>query len=374
MTGHLSCHNYSPEGPVILLLLLAGSFRVLQNVSTTGAYTSEWFEINGHLFLAFANHYNGVTRELPSFVYDLQDTTFVLRHVIRTTGARPLKYFEINGDHFLAVGSTKDKGEFNLMSTIYSWDGGDVTSFQEIPTSGVKDVSFLQDGSSNKFLFVANYFDGTSHSINSTVYRWAGQQFVHYQDLPTHGASGCKAFMLNGETYVLFGNKMDDTKAYSTYSFLYKLSGNSRFVLFQSFLTNRAEGVTAFSVGDEQFLAINNFKNGNTVEVGCAIYKWNGSMFEHFQSIPTNAPRRVESGRTRGRTLLALTSSRADSPHSAIYLYIGTEFRKVQDIAMSYVFDLKFFKHGEDYYLAATKNRDEDGNFNVDSTIFKWQP
>ena len=57
-----------------------------------------------------------------------------------------------------------------------------------------------------KYLAVANHHDGSTHSTKSVIYKWNSGKFNRFQDIPTEGALGCPAFVINGDTFIAFAN------------------------------------------------------------------------------------------------------------------------------------------------------------------------
>jgi len=72
-------------------------------VQTQGAYSAKFFRVNGHVFLAFVNHYTGSKYNMNSPIYKWDGVKFTLFQEIPTQGAMEMQPFEMNGEMFLAI-------------------------------------------------------------------------------------------------------------------------------------------------------------------------------------------------------------------------------------------------------------------------------
>ena len=118
----------------------------------------------------------------------------------------------------------------------------------------------------------------------------------------------------------------------------------------------------SFSDNGETFLAVANWRNGNTSNIDSFIYKWNGSRFVLFQSIPTHAARAWEPFSICGETFLAVANFQGKS---VVYRLSGSQFIKYQELSTQHAFDLKAFEHKGYTYLAIANYR------NTNSALYK---
>ena len=122
-------------------------FQKYQDLPTRRASAVEQFSINGSLFLAFANHQSDIEgRNTDSFIYKLNDSTgtFFLYQTIDTTGARDIEYFMISDKHYLAVAKRLNGTTHQLNSVIYRWNGHEFVTLQNIPTNSATSFNFFE--------------------------------------------------------------------------------------------------------------------------------------------------------------------------------------------------------------------------------------
>ncbi|KAF5891519.1 thrombospondin-type laminin G domain and EAR repeat-containing protein-like, partial [Clarias magur] len=151
-------------------------FEVNQTISTSGAYDWEFFTIGPYHFLVVANTFNGKSTDITSTIYIWIGGTFQPFQYIQTFGAIDWEMFQINNRFFLAVANSQklsDSGAvlYNINSTIYELNttSQSFVKFQDIATSSALDWEFFTVGD-DKFLVVANSYDGASYSLNSVIY------------------------------------------------------------------------------------------------------------------------------------------------------------------------------------------------------------
>uniref|UniRef100_A0A4W4H022 Thrombospondin-like N-terminal domain-containing protein n=1 Tax=Electrophorus electricus TaxID=8005 RepID=A0A4W4H022_ELEEL len=185
-------------------------FEVNQTIATSGAYDWEFFTIGPYYFLVVANTFNGKSTDINSAIYIWTGGSFQTLQLITTFGAVDWEMFQIGGRVFLAVANSQqldDAGSvlYTINSTIYELN---ITSqrfvkFQDITTSSALDWEFFTVGD-DKFLVVANSYDGKSYSLNSVVYRWQGYEgFVPVHSVRTNGCRDWEFFRSADSSYLV---------------------------------------------------------------------------------------------------------------------------------------------------------------------------
>ncbi|XP_043987585.1 thrombospondin-type laminin G domain and EAR repeat-containing protein-like [Gambusia affinis] len=188
-------------------------FEVNQTLSTSGAYDWEFFTIGPYHFLVVANTFNGQNTTISSTIYVWLDGCFRSFQNITTVGATDWETFQIDGRFFLAVAnsqqfSRKSQSLYNINSTVYELNMFTQTflRFQDIPTRSALDWEFFTIGD-EKFLVVANSYDGSSYSVNSFVYRWQGYEgFVPVHSLPTFGCRDWEHFTTEQGSFLIYSS------------------------------------------------------------------------------------------------------------------------------------------------------------------------
>ena len=261
-----------------------------QDLPTRGGSDVEHFTIKGNRFLAFANH-NSDTEGLniDSFIYKQNDSTriFFLYQTLGTHGGIDMEYFKTGDQHYLAVANFENGTSYRLNSVIYQWSVSQeqFVVFQSIETFGAHSFDFFEI-TNEQFLAISNYYDGSSHSINSSIYKWKSNKFEKIQDIATEGAVDAETFAISNETFIAFANHYTQQKRVLVQSAMFKWSGQ-QFVKLQSFHTYGARDVKSSTDNGSTFLAFANYRRESQYDINSPIYKWNGSHFVLFQSIPT---------------------------------------------------------------------------------------
>ncbi|XP_063068568.1 thrombospondin-type laminin G domain and EAR repeat-containing protein [Engraulis encrasicolus] len=189
------------------------SFEVNQTLLTSGAYDWESFSIGPYHFLAVANAFDGVSTFIESTIYIWMGGAFQPFQSIRTLGATDWEMFRIGDRFFLAVANGHmlyDKGPslYAINSTIYELDmlTQMFLPFQNIGTYSAVDWEFFTVGD-DKFLVVANSYDGATYSLNSVIYRWQGYEgFIPVHRLPTIGCSDWEFFSSSEGAFLIYSS------------------------------------------------------------------------------------------------------------------------------------------------------------------------
>ena len=93
--------------------------------------------------------------------------------------------------------------------------------FQKLPTKGVSHIKFFTSNR-EKYPTVANYYDGSTYSTKSAIYKWNGVKFNKFREIAAEGATGCTAFEMNNVTYITFANYYDYRQKHTVHSSVFK--------------------------------------------------------------------------------------------------------------------------------------------------------
>ncbi|KAJ8349868.1 hypothetical protein SKAU_G00249980 [Synaphobranchus kaupii] len=189
------------------------AFEVNQTIQTAGAYDWEFFTAGPYYFLVVANTFDGVSTQIESTIYIWLGGMFKPFQAIMTFGATDWEMFQIGSRIFLVVANgqklyRKGPSIYTLNSTIYELNMATKTfiMFQDIVTYSAVDWEFFTLGD-ERFLVVANSYDGTSYSLNSVVYRWQGYEgFVPVHWLPTIGCKDWEFFTSTEGSYLIYSS------------------------------------------------------------------------------------------------------------------------------------------------------------------------
>ena len=353
-------------------------FEKKQDLPTRGGSDVEHFTINGNRFLAFANHYSDTEgHKTDSFIYKQNDSTgfFFLYQTLGTHGGIDMEYFKTGDQHYLAVANHYDGTSYRQNSVIYQWSlrQEQFVVFQSIETFGAHSVDFFEI-TNEQFLAISNNNDDSSHSINSFIYKWNSNKFEKIQDIATEGAVNTETFVISNETFIAFANHYTQQKRELVQSAVFKWSGQ-QFVKMQSFQTYGALDVKSFSVNGSTFPAFANHRSGSGQHnINSPIYKWNGSHFVLFQSIPTCGAAALHPFMMCSQRFLGVASLYDDdngyNTMSVVYRVSQEQFIEYQEIPTQGAFGMTSFQYKGHTYLAVANRL--TNKWNINSALYKW--
>ena len=116
-------------------------------------------------------------------------------------------------------------------------------------------------------------------------------------------------------------------------------------------------------------LSFANIDDGKNNNLDSFIYKWNGSAFALFQSIPTYRAAAWHPFVICGQTYLGVANAKDDSRgfkiESVIYKFSGSQFIKYQEFSTHAATDITTFVFKGHTYLAIS-------NYFDSSALYKW--
>ena len=294
-----------------------------QDLPTRQAYAVEHFNINGSLFLSFANFQSNTADNYntDSFIYKFNDSSgkFFLYQTIGTNGGLEVKYFTISGEHYLAVANSFNGTTTRLNSVLYRWNGTLFVAFQNIATKGANSFDFFEIAK-EPFLAISSYHD-------LSIYKWKTNMFAKFQEIETGIARKSAAFVINNESYIAFAIN-------APYSVVYKWSGKKFFHLQN---LPGAKDVKPFYVNDHAFLVLAFFG----LRKGSSIYKWDGIQFVIFQPIPARGTRGLNPFVICGQTFLAVANQ--SNSIFALYWLSQGKFTRYREISTVWASDMTSF-------------------------------
>ena len=287
-----------------------------------------------------------------------------------------MEYFKIGDQHYLAVANHYDGTSYRQNSVIYQWSLSQeqFVVFQSIETFGANRFDFFEIRN-EQFLAISNYRDDSSHSINSFIYKWNSSKFEKIQEIATEGAASSETFAISNETFIAFANHFSAQKQWSLQSVVFKWSGQ-QFVKLQSLQTYGALDVGSFSVNGSTFLAFANYRSGSGQHnTNSPIYKWNGSHFVLFQSIPTRGAAALHPFMMCSQTFLGVANHYVHGSFNAVsvvYRFSQEKLIEYQEIPTQGAFDMTSFQYKGHTYLAVANRRTNHHKWNVSSALYKW--
>ena len=279
-----------------------------------------------------------------------------------------MEYFKTSDQHYLAVANPYDGTSFRQNSVIYQWNLSQekFVVFQSIGTVGAHSFDFFEI-TNEQFLAISNNYDGSSSSINSSIYKWNRNKFEKIQDIATEGAVSSETFVINSETFIAFANHYNQQKRELVQSVVFKWSGQ-QFVKLQSFQTYAALDVKSFSDNGSTFLAFANYRSGSGQNnINSPIYKWNGRHFVLFQSIPTRGATALHPFMMCSQTFLGVANHFS---MSVVYRVSQEQFIEYQEIPTQGAFGMTSFQYKGHTYLAVANRY--SNKWDINSVLYKW--
>ncbi|KAJ8003712.1 hypothetical protein DPEC_G00151160 [Dallia pectoralis] len=214
---------------------------------------------------------------------------------LTTHCARDWEAFRIQGKTFLAVANHR-QGNTNhtIDSVIYKWNRGTrlFEPHQALQTSGAYDWESFTVGPYH-FLAVANAFDGLTTQVDSVIYIWVDGRFLVFQTIKTFCATDWEMFQIGSRVFLVVANGRqihgNNIGRYAINSTIYELNISSQlFVRFQDIFTYSAIDWEFFTVGEDSYLVVANYFDGESYSLNSIIYRWQGyGGFVPIHCLPT---------------------------------------------------------------------------------------
>ncbi|XP_010884719.3 thrombospondin-type laminin G domain and EAR repeat-containing protein [Esox lucius] len=293
----------SPSLGSAVYLWRDGAFHLYQNISTHGALSWTHFTMGKHIFLVVSNYRESTGNEEKVekdelsviFRWNKKAQKFVRYQTLKTHCARDWEAFSIQGHTYLAVANHR-QGNVNhtIDSVIYKWNSGTelFEPHQALQTSGAYDWESFTVGPYH-FLVVANAFDGLTTEVDSVIYIWVDGSFRVFQTIKTFCATDWEMFQIGSRVFLVVANGRqlhgNGSGRYAINSTIYELDMSSQlFLRFQEIFTYSALDWEFFTVGEDSYLVVANSFDGESYSLNSIIYRWQGyEGFVPIHRLPT---------------------------------------------------------------------------------------
>ena len=161
--------------------------------------------------------------------------------------------------------------------------------------AGINDVYLIRTDALGHEIWVET-FGGTSSDSGAAVRQTSDGGFIVAGQTFSIGAG-------NADVYLAYYKPPEDNVNID--SQIFKWNGSS-FQPFQSIPTSCARGFTHFEMNEEDFLFVANEHDGESSDIDSKLYRWNGTAFSEVESIPTHSARKAEFFSVGGRNCLAI--------------------------------------------------------------------
>ncbi|XP_065071330.1 uncharacterized protein LOC135696002 isoform X2 [Rhopilema esculentum] len=211
-------------------------FILIQEFDTQGAEDVEVFEIDGWVYMMFANHRDDTGKvDIYSTLYrgrqkDTGYVSFEVAQKVLTHGARDFEYFKMKNDHYVVVAN-----EYTQL-----------ISYQYNSQKGVRERTVTND-----------------YETDSIIYWWSGKFLVEWQRIPTNGARRWLHFSgPNGEMFLAVANSRSQAVIYiydSKLGLFKPTKVQGLLPLPSSPHLPDVRSVRGFTVNNQMFLAVANY-------------------------------------------------------------------------------------------------------------------
>ena len=342
------------------MVFAQATYIPIHNIGVNGNTDTESFTIGSNVYMVLANFQSDASRDVNSKVYWWAGTYFAEVQDIATNGAIDCEVFTIGSDTYLAIANYQNQsGSYNINSKVYKWNGSVFEFDHNIATNGVTDLEFFTHGT-DSYLAVANSYNGTSYNIDSKIYKWNGSSFAVDETIATNGNFGWESFTVGSKTYLAVANKYNGS-SFNIDSKIYEWDGTS-LTPVDTIATNGAVDWESYTIGSTTYLALSNNHDGTDYDINSIIYEWDavGDSLAPVDTIATEGANDMKAFTVGDENYLAVANSYDGSSYvidSKIYRWDGSDFVQTQAIEGESGQDWESFTYNGKVYLILSNNR-----------------
>ncbi len=207
----------TPRNPSqsVILEWKGDAFEPFQTVPSAWGYNWTRFSVDGHDFLAYADHI------APSIILRWDGAQFVPFQTIEDSGGRAFCCFAADDDTYLAFAKLQGN------SLLYRWDGERFALHQTLSGPGGREFAYLQHGAQH-YLIQANFITGSPKEPatiqQSVVYRLERGAMVVADRFTTAGATSVATFTIGADTFVAVAESLSAAIRFRTDSHIYRFA------------------------------------------------------------------------------------------------------------------------------------------------------
>ena len=222
---------------------MAGRFEKIQQIPTSFASDVHYFTIGAKTFLAITN-----TKWSKVSVYQWSKSSFSVKvQNIPMLNVYKCCTIEVVNKTYLACGTYENINATRIMM----WNGNQFKHFQYLPSSYNKNLDcFMANGSA---YIATSDFAGARDSL---VFRWRDTAFALHQTIPAvYPRSEASFVSPDGNTFLVVADKGAAADGFKALFAVYKLT-NDQFVLYQQLETRTIQRISTFTYGGQLFMAM----------------------------------------------------------------------------------------------------------------------
>ncbi|HEV7980824.1 hypothetical protein [Amycolatopsis sp.] len=179
--------------PSVIFEWSGEKFEPFQEIESAWAYNWHFFELDGHFFLAHADHVQ------PSRLYRWDGERFVHHQDLVDQGGRAFATFEADGRTYLAC------AVIEADSVVHQWNGERFVHHHDLPGAGAREFAVIARDT-GLYLVRVNFIVGGRENpvtaVDSQLYRWDDSRLVEVERFPTTGGTDATVHH-DGETLLV---------------------------------------------------------------------------------------------------------------------------------------------------------------------------
>jgi hypothetical protein len=189
------------------------SFQPFQDIASQWAYNWHAFTVDGHDFLAHADHV------MPSQLYRWDGSGFVVHQELARQHGRAFASFFADGTAYLLVGCLLSP------SRLLRWDGESFVEHEVLDGLGAREFAVLQ-GKHGLYVLRVNFILGTpaepTTTLASQLYQWRDGSLAVVEEFPTSGGTDVAVYSDGQGPLVAVSNGLSADVRFATDSIVYR--------------------------------------------------------------------------------------------------------------------------------------------------------
>jgi hypothetical protein len=208
--------QYPSNRPSMIFEWSGEKFEPFQEIESAWAYNWHFFELDGHFFLAHADHVQ------PSRLYRWDGARFVHHQDLVDRGGRAFATFEADGRTYLAC------AVIEADSVLHQWNGENFVHHQDLPGAGGREFAVVARDS-GLYLVRVNFILGGRENpvtaVDSQVYRWDGSALVEVERFGTTGGTDATTYHDGEALLVAVSNSLTADVRFAAETVVYEFTG-----------------------------------------------------------------------------------------------------------------------------------------------------
>ncbi|MFJ6393868.1 hypothetical protein ACIQJT_40530 [Streptomyces sp. NPDC091972] len=191
-------------------------FTHLQDVDSKWGYNWHAFDLDGHHFLAYADHVR------PSVLYRWNGERFEPHQDLADRHGRAFAHFSIEGTTYLLVARLQSQ------SQVLRWNGERFVVHQTLPGPGAREFAVAHGKDGTVYVVRVNFVLGTpadpTTALNSAIYQWQDDRLTLVETFATTGATDVATIPDGQELLLAVSNSLTADIRFASCTVLYRFT------------------------------------------------------------------------------------------------------------------------------------------------------